>query len=218
MKKVIAFCVLIILTTGCVSVKHIPLTKVTSAGLTGKSVNTTHYPKADFTAFTAGKAAFGVLGAAAMISAGNKLVKNNEIPDPAIAITSGLKNRLIKFRQINTVESEQKFARNDKIKELISTYSGADYLLDVKTLSWMFSYYPTDWSHYRVTYSARFRLIDTSMQKIIAETKCTSVQGDDKQPPTKEQLLTDKAALLKNYLNKASIACIEELSKDILMI
>lgn len=218
MKRIITFCVLIILTTGCVSVKHIPLTKVTSAGLTGRSVNATHYPKADFTAFTAGKAAFGMLGAAAMISAGNKIVKDNEIPDPAIAITSGLKNRLMKTRQINAVESEQKFAKNDKVKELINTYSGADYLLDVKTLSWMFSYYPTDWSHYRVTYSARFRLIDTNMQKIIAESMCTSVQGDDKKPPTKDQLLTDKAALLKDYLNKASIECIEGLSKDILMI
>ena len=67
----------------------------------------------------------------------------------------------------------------------------------------MFNYYPSDWSHYKVTYTARLRLIESASEKVVAETLCTTVQGDDENPPTQEQLLENKASLL----NLVSAAC-----------
>ena len=80
----------------------------------------------------------------------------------------------------------------------------------------MFNYYPTDWSHYRVSYSGRLRLIDATTRTVVAESACNSVQGDDKNPPTKEQLLENKAALLKTHLANAGQACVDVLARDVL--
>jgi hypothetical protein len=203
--------------TACATVKHVPLSQEASTQLQGGSVALTHYPTADFAAFTAGKAAFAVIGAAAMISEGNSIVKENGIQDPAVAISQKLADKLVAARSV-TIVSTQAVAANDEPQTLAATYAGAKLLLDVKTLNWMFNYYPSDWSHYKVTYSARVRLIDTASKKAIAETMCQTVQGDDANPPTKDQLLQNKAALLKEYLNKGVAACVDVLAKDLLRI
>ncbi|MEW4366636.1 hypothetical protein ABVT42_14285 [Aliikangiella sp. GXAS 306] len=61
-------------------------------------------------------------------------------------------------------------------------------------------------------------MISTASQKMILETMCSSVQGDDENPPTKDELLTNHAALLKSYLLKASNECIDVLSQQVFML
>jgi hypothetical protein len=205
------------LISGCATVSHTPLSKDVSDQLQGKTVTRTKYSTPDFTAFTAGKAAFALLGAAAMIAEGNSIVKENEIADPSIEISEALAGKLATTKSMKAVDSAR-VAESDTIESLVSTYPGADYLLDVKTFNWMFNYYPTDWAHYKVTYSARLRLIDTAKKTVVAETMCQTVQGDDAKPPTKDQLLDAKAALLKSYLKKGASACVEVLAKNILQL
>lgn len=207
-----------VLATGCVSVKHAPLTKAASESLQDASITTTRYPTPDFSAMTAGKASFALVGAAAMISAGNKIVKENNIPDPAIAITEGLIKKLEASRNSKVLPNTGNPVKKDDVKSLVAGHKGADYLLDVKTINWMFSYYPTDWTHYRVIYNARLRLIDTRTSKVIAETMCQTVQGDDNNPPTHDQLLENNASLLKDYLSKGASQCVDVLAKDVLML
>jgi hypothetical protein len=202
--------------SACATVNHIPLSPEASAQLKGKNLTTTRYATPDFSAFTAGKAAFALLGAAAMIAEGNEIVRTNSIEDPALKITQGLVEKLAVSRGMTLIPNQDKTAAGDDISVLLSTYPKSNYLLDIKTLGWMFNYYPADWAHYRVTYGARLRLIDSSTKKVVAETSCQSVQGDDKNPPTKDQLLDNKAALLKEYLGKAASACVEVLSKEVL--
>ena len=98
--------------------------------------------------------------------------------------------------------AENGVASDDDIDYLVDHYSGTDYILDIKTFQWMFNYYPTNWSHYKVTNSARLRLIDTAAKNVVAESMCQSVQGDDDNPPTKDNLFNDNARLLKEYLHK----------------
>ncbi|HEY1181930.1 MAG TPA: hypothetical protein VGE56_06485 [Rhodocyclaceae bacterium] len=215
--KLIGAIAIALLTSACATVEHKPMTKEASEALRERSLIQSQYEKADFVAFTAGKAAFAMLGAVAAISEGNEIVTENDIADPAIAISKGLADKLTSTRSVKTVSS-QIVAKSDSLDDLVKTYIGADYILDIKTFGWMFLYYPTDWSHYKVQYSARLRLIDTSTKQVIAETMCQTVQGDDKNPPTKDQLLENKASLLKSYLSKATDGCIEVLSKDVLML
>ncbi|WOX04411.1 hypothetical protein [Microbulbifer pacificus] len=217
-KKIAATAFLSTLFTGCVSVKHVPLTAESSQALQGKTVVATQFETPDFTAFTAGKATLGLIGAAAMVSAGNEIVRENEVQDPALSISAGLMERLAASRAMELKENNGTVAANDKIATLVSEYPGADYILDVKTTGWMFNYYPADWTHYKVTYNARMRLIDSVNQSVISETLCSSVQGDDNAPPTKDDLLNEDAKLLKEYLAKASNACVEVLSKEVLML
>jgi hypothetical protein len=201
--------------SGCATVSNTPLSQQASEQLRNKTLTVVNYPAADFSAFTAGKAMFGLIGAAEMTAAGNKIVKEDQIPDPDIRIGHELAQRLASERNMRVIAID-KVAANDSPSTLASTYPGADLLLDVKTLSWMFVYYPSDWSHYKVIYSARVRLIDTASKDILAETACKTVQGDDKHPPTREQLLDDHGALLKDYLNKGADACVNVLAKNLL--
>ncbi|AUT48055.1 hypothetical protein [Achromobacter sp. AONIH1] len=199
----------------CTTVKHAPISQESLNKLEGKSVTSTRYGQPDFAAFTAGKAAFAMLGAMAAVSEGNTIVKENAIEDPAIAISAVLQDKLATAKRATVMDSTT-VTKKDDIASILAANPGGDFVLDVKTLSWMFSYYPANWARYRVFYNARLRLIDTSSKTVVAESACSSVQGDDNNPPTKDQLLEDKAALLKDYLGKAATACSEILARDVL--
>jgi hypothetical protein len=200
---------------GCVTVQHQPISTETLAKLDGKSVAVSRHAAPDFTAMSAGKAAFAMLGAFAMIAEGNAIVKDNGVEDPALAITDGLLKKLAAAKAIKPLPASGLMASDD-ITNIVAAHAGAQYILDYQSLGWMFSYYPTDWSHYRVNYSGRLRLIDAATRSVVAESACNSVQGDEKNPPTKEQLLENKAALLKAHLAKAGTACIDVLARDAL--
>ncbi|WP_447981958.1 hypothetical protein [Achromobacter kerstersii] len=199
----------------CTTVKHAPISQDSLSKLEGKSIVSSRYGQPDFTAFTAGKAAFAMLGAAAMVTEGNTIVKENGIEDPAKAISAGLQSKLASLKN-TTVVNASGVAAKDDVATVVAASPGGDYVLDVKTLTWMFNYYPTDWAHYRVSYTARLRLIDAATKAVVAESACTGVQGDDKNPPTKDQLLENGAGLLKGYLAKAGEACTEVLARDVL--
>ena len=97
---------------------------------------------------------------------------------------------------------------------MLASNPGADYVLDVQTLNWSFAYFPTNWTHYRVMYAARVRLIDATSKAVVAEAGCRSVPSDDKDAPTYDQLLADKAALLKSHLAKAAAACADQVARE----
>lgn len=217
MIRKLALTAAVISLVGCASVEHKPISNDALAKLDGKAIATSRYAVPDFTAFTAGKAAFAMLGAAAMISEGNSIVKENGIEDPAGLVSDGLLNKLTTAKAAKAVPATGAL-KSDDVAGIVAANPGAQYILDYKTLGWMFNYYPTDWSHYRVSYSGRLRLIDAATKTVVAESACTSVQGDDKNPPTKEQLLDNKAALLKTHLANAGKACIDVLSRDVLRI
>jgi hypothetical protein len=164
------------------------------------------YKKPSFTAFTAGKAAFGLLGAAAMISEGNDIVAKNNITDPAINISQELKSRLVEKFELKDTKDVSELGSDTE--EEVAKAIGKDALaLDVKTLGWMFNYFPTNWTHYRVTYSARARIFDTSTGKLVAQIPCTYVSDDEKTAVTYDQLLENNAALLKSKLESAGKSC-----------
>jgi hypothetical protein len=213
----IAACAALLFLSACTTVNHTPLTTEASQQLTGKSFVRTNYEKPDFAATTPSKMAFALVGAFAAISEGNQIIKDNEVPDPAIAISEGLIARLKDARSVSLVPS-QKIASDNNVATLIKEYPGADFLIDTQTLGWMFIYYPSDWTHYRIIYNARLRVIDTKNGKVIGESMCKLMQGDDKNPPTYDQLLADKAELLKTYLSKAAKECVPVLAKDILLL
>ncbi|CAB3859501.1 hypothetical protein LMG26854_03396 [Achromobacter aegrifaciens] len=206
----------VVLTLGaCTTVKHAPISQDSLSKLEGKSIVSARYGQPDFTAFTAGKAAFAMLGAGAMVTEGNAIVKENGIEDPAIAISAGLQNKLASLKNTTAVQASGVAAKDD-VATVVAASQGGDFVLDVKTLTWMFNYYPTDWAHYRVSYTARLRLIDAATKTVVAESACAGVQGDDENPPTKDQLLENGAGLLKDYLAKAGEACTEVLARDVL--
>jgi hypothetical protein len=200
--------------TGCVSAPTKTMSQESTAQLSGKTVTSSQYVKPDFTAMTAGKAMFGMIGAVAMISAGNEIVRENGVADPALAISSQL---TAKLQQKGMVTKENTaVATSDDLAPLAGTYGGSDYLIDVKTVNWNFVYYPTDWSHYKVMYVARIRLIDVAHKSVAGQVMCSSTQENAQHPPTKDELLANRAELLKSYLSKAGNECVTLASSQVL--
>ncbi|WP_052046420.1 hypothetical protein [Candidatus Paracaedibacter symbiosus] len=172
-------------------------------------------PLPSFAAITAGKAMFGALGAMAMIDAGNTVVAENGIEDPAIQVSQEL-GRLLGERLSIPVVLAQHELTSTKPSEIAKQYPGAGLILDVQTVNWSFGYFPSDWDNYRVIYSMKLRLVDASTGKAVAEGFCARVPKDNAGAPSREQLLADKASELKTRLRNAASECGEELKRGTL--
>ena len=204
---------------GCVSVSHLPMTKETSAKLTAKKVAVVKYEAAEFLPFTADKAGFGIIGAGLMIAAGKEMVTQYDLEDPAVAVREQLTKLVVERRgtPIVVVDSTKPVTKDD-IPALIAAYPGADYLLDIKTFNNTMTYYPTNWVGYRYMYSARVRVVEVAAKSVAAETLCSTAQGDDANPPSYDQMVADRAALLKSYMAKAASTCASLIAKDLLQL
>ena len=216
MKKFCCAAAIAIVLSGCVSAPSKSLDS--GSTLQGKHVVVSQYAKPDFAAMTAGKAAFGLFGAMAMITAGNELVKSENIEDPAIEISEHLANDMAVKRSATVLPTPHQVATDDNPSSLVKVYPGADVILDVKTVNWMYSYYPTQWGKYHVTYIARVRVIDGKTGALIAQHLCKVEPTDPNDPPTNDALRADHAALLKQFLHKAADTCVSDVEQQALRV
>lgn len=194
--------------------KPLPLTPDKAVALSGKTVAVTRHAKPDFTAMTAGKAAFGLFGAAAMISAGNKLVVDNEIADPADLIEEQLAPAFAKQWGLQLVPAPQRLVGGTKAKDVVAAQAGVDYVLDIRSGGWMYAYYPTDWDTYWVAYSMQIQLIDVASKAVVSNLACNSSTHKHPNSPSREAMLADRAALLKDILVSMGWQCTHLLGKE----
>jgi hypothetical protein len=200
---------------GCVSTRTTGVSNDSASAMHGKSISVSQRTKPDFTAMTAGKMMFGVFGAAAMISTGNKIVVDNKIEDPAPFVADQLRQALENKYGLVTAAGAAPLADSTDTRKLAALYSGGDFVLDVQTVNWSFLYRP-NLTHYRVMYSVKVRLIETREPKLLAEAFCYRKDDDDKNPPTHDELLADDAALLKARLHDHAAECVGELTDKLL--
>src|SRR5882724_7156279 len=72
---------------GCMSVKPVQAPADAVDALNGQPLTSVTYVRPDFAAMTYGKAAIGgLIGGAVMVSDGNTIIKENDVPDPALLI------------------------------------------------------------------------------------------------------------------------------------
>ena len=115
-------------TVGCVSTRTTQVDSRTSAWR-GKSVALTNRPPAGFAPVTAGKMMFGLIGAAAMVEAGRRLVAENSLEDPAPIVGRSLQQAAM--AHYGTVDSANPPTSIDEtdILKLAQAARGADLLL-----------------------------------------------------------------------------------------
>jgi len=198
---------------GCVSVQPRSIDAQASTQLDGRSVTYVTRAKPSFAAMTAGKATFAVIGAVAAVSEGNSLIESNAIPDPAIDISLGLARLFERANHMTVVGPGVSAPADDAGRIAETARSRAEYVIDVRTVNWSLVYFPTNWTHYRVLYTTRARLIDTNSGKIVAEAACKQVPESDVGAPTYDELLANKASLLKRTLATYGKRCIESLGQ-----
>lgn len=194
--------------------KITPLPESAVSALNGKSVTITRHDKPAFSAFTPGKAVFGLIGGGAMIMAGNQIVKENEIADPADVLEHDLAAAIIKQYGLTLKDGPSPVIKASKAKDIAATQGDVDYVLDLQSTGWMFAYIPTNWDHYWISYSAHAQLINRVSGKALADGICYSDTQKHPMPPSKESMLADKAQLLKDVTASLGWHCAQVFAKE----
>jgi hypothetical protein len=200
--------ILIATLTGCAT-KTVPLASSIGSAYRGKSITYSIHETPGFSAMTADKAAFGGLGAAAMISKGNEIIQENKVQDPAATIGATLVQDLAtKYGLIVQQPTVRTAAK--KPSEIASVYKDADLVLDIQTRGWGFAYFPLDWNNYYIMYSAKLQLIDTKQGTVLAVGSFAYDSKDNEKHPSYKQLTDNQAEGLKLEIIKARNQCIIE--------
>lgn len=215
MKKILLLSLLLAVPSlACAKEKMLPLSEADATRLTGKTLVVTRHAKPSFAAMTAGKASFGLFGAAAMVSAGNALVRDNDIADPADVIEAQLAPALAKAYGLALVPTAQRMQASDKPKLIAASQADADFVLDIRTGGWGFFYYATEWGKYWVPYSAQVQLIDAKSGVLLANMACNGGTNKHPNPPTKDAMLAERAQLLKDITTGLAWTCTHLLAKE----
>ena len=209
-----AACVLLV--TGCVSTRTAQIDNATATALRGKVVALTDRPRAGFVAMTPGKAMFAMIGAAAMIQAGQTIVRENEIPDAAPIVDNALLLAAQKhYGAVRATTAPVQIDTTD-VNKLADAAKGADILFDVQGVGAQFRYQPLHIGKYIVDSSYKFRIVDVHARKLIAEGFCAQSTKDDPTPPSHDELLADKAARLKAILKTQHEQCTDQFATQVL--
>lgn len=214
MKPAFALSVLLLLSTATYAKdKPIPLSPAVAAGLSGKTIVVTRHQTPSFVAMTAGKATFGLLGVGAMVGAGQKIVADNQIADPAEVVERELAPAIAKAYGLELKPATSRMISVTKPAQVAATQSDADLVLDIRTGGWMFSYYPGSWNTYWVMYSVQVQLVDAKSKALLSNMACNATTNKHPKSPTKDAMLADGARLLKDMTTGLAWNCVQLLAK-----
>lgn len=210
---------MLIISSAIVGCASIPTQSVSNQSMTawrGKTVALTSRPRPSMIMMTAGKGAFGLIGVAAGVSAGNALVKEDKIPDPAPLVADELLQ--IAERQYGVVSAGLAPAAVDtgNVAALAKAGKGADLLFDVESLGQGINYYPTDWSHYWLFSGLILRVIDVHSGNVVGQAVCRQNSQHQPNPPNKKELLANEGQLLKSMIAAQSDACRDQFAEQVL--
>jgi hypothetical protein len=191
-----------------------PISEADAAALPGKTAAVTLYEVPAFSAMTSGKATLGMFGALGMIKAGNDFVRENAIQDPAVLLREQLGQLLRDVHGMQVLPVDSVETKESKPAKIAKLHPETDYVLSVRGILWNYGYYPTDWSHYRLTYMAIAHLIDTRTGRSISEASCLATTSDNPNRPTRDQLHANGAQLTKDVFTGLGWTCLQLLAKE----
>jgi len=215
--KIIILGISLIVFFGCVSTKNLPLPENTISRETIQSFIVTKRDKPHFIAQTTGKALIGgLVGALAATSAGDELVRENGIEDPAHYIGAEIYETMATRYRTERITDDIALLEDGDLDEIGRLYGAAAYVIDVETTNWGLTYFPTDWNNYRVVYHAKLRIIDPSDKQVLAEGFCSRVPEQDKNSPSYKEMIANNAERLKTELKIAADYCKDQFLRETL--
>jgi hypothetical protein len=150
----------------------------------------------NFYADTPDRRFFGILGVFSMASAGNQLVKELGITDPAREMADALRADL--GRRFQLVPSDA----GDRT---------ADLQLQIRTVTWDFRPYRNDAQRSYVVYAARLVLTDVASGRTIQSARCQSAPAGPDDLASVPDLLQDGGQRLRTELREAAGQCFASL-------
>jgi hypothetical protein len=202
--------------SGCVSTATRTIDAQAASAVRNQDVMRTARNMPDFSEMTPAKAMVGVIGAVMMSTEGNKTVLMNQIADPADAIANALLNGMQSAQGARVVATPLRIDSEEPERIAALAKGKARYVLDVRTIMWQMGYFPTDWTHYRVLYTAKARLIDVDNKSVVAEAFCKQIPESNANAPTFDELLAVGAARLKAVNAANAQACASSMGRDML--
>jgi hypothetical protein len=194
--------------------RTVPVSQSVAAQLNGRSVVVTRHEKPSFNAMTPGTAAFALIGAAAANSAGNKIVEENGVADPADILASSLTAAVVERYGLRWDASVAPVVDTKKAKEIAAAQSGVNYVLDVRSEGWNYAYMGGKLSSYWVGYSAEVRLIDAKSGAVVSNMACASNTREHAVKPTRDEFLENQAQLLKDVTSHLGWLCVQTFAKE----
>lgn len=214
MKALLAVAVVLLL-NACASTNNLAVTADALDSMRGKSLILVQRESPSFVAMTSGKGMFAVVGVGAAVAEGNKMVKTNNVVDPAMTISQAIADTLIDNYGLN-LGGQTEITESGSIDTLVKHASGSDYALDVVTNGWTYIYDGFNFGEYYVGYSSKLRLIDVSSGEVISNGFCAyDAKKRGKGPVSHEKLLADNAAYVKQELADAASLCISEFAANL---
>ncbi len=215
--KIFISAILCLSLVGCAGVQTQSLSDNTVSSLDGKTVTLVQRESPSFVAMTSGKGMFAVAGVGAAAAAGNNLVEDAIIENPASAIGAALGLELTTKHGVNVVGQSDVVVSSDKVADIVQVAAGSDYALDVVTNGWSFMYDGFNFSDYFVGYSSRLRLIDVATSNVLASGLCTyNAKQAGKQAVSHDTLIADHAAYIKQELADAADSCVQQFNSTVL--
>lgn len=215
MQKIVwASALLLVVGQAAAKEKMIPLSAQDAEALRGKTVALTLHEPPSFMAMTAGKASFALFGAAAMASAGNELVRQNAVPDPAGLVRDQLGGALAQAFGAQLLPLDASPTKAEKPADLAKLHGDADYVLDVRSGGWNYAYFATQWGRYWVGYSVQVKLVETGSNRVVSNVACAANTLKDGEGPTREALHADRARLLKHVTAALGARCVQLLGRE----
>lgn len=203
---------------GCATVPTQSVSNQSMSAWKGKTVAFTSRPRPSMVMMTPAKGAFGLIGVAAGVSAGNALVKKDNIPDPASIVAHDLLQ--VAEKEYGVVPASLPPAAVDTrdVAELAKAANGADLLFDVESLGQAVNYFPTKWEHYWLMSGLILRVIDVHTGTVVGQAVCHETSHDQPNPPSKDQLLGNGGQILKSMIASQSDACRDLFAAQVLKV
>ncbi len=203
----VAACLLL---SACATTQDVAVSTDTLQSMQGKSLVLVKSESPSFVAMTSGKGMFAVAGVGAAANAGNKLVRENNIEDPAITISRELAKSLAREYGL-AVQGESDIVESGDVVNVINAANGSDYALDVTTHGWSYIYDDFKFGDYFVGYSSKLRLIDVKSGEVVSSGLCAyDAKQAGKSAVSHETLLMDNAAYIKKELADATSHCVDQ--------
>ncbi len=202
MKRILLLAISLITLTNCSATREIKINHQDIESIKGKSISVHTASSPVFMDKTPVKL---ITSGWLMMTSGSKIVKNNNIEDPARIVGKKLSDILRKNYKVKIKTNSKDEIDSYNVKKISNSYKGiADYVLSSRTLGYGLSYIRFDISNYVTTYSAQVKLIDVANEKVVAQGSCTYTPSNKH---SRKGLLDKNAAILKDDLSKGAVAC-----------
>ncbi len=213
--KILPLIIAVSLLGACAAPQNLAISSDSLVSMRGKSLVLVQRESPSFVAMTSGKGMFAVAGVGAAVAAGNKMVSENRIVDPAMSISRSVAGKL-EAQYGLTVSGETELASSDSLTGIAALADGSDYALDVVTNGWTYIYDGFNFDDYFVGYSSALRLIDVRTAEVVSSGFCGyDAKKAGKAAVAHDTLLADNAAYIKQELADASAICVQEFTANL---